>query len=122
MCGSPLPVAAGSSGPGQRHVVVRCFDYYMNSRLAGMLFLKEPIRQCSFWSSSTGLRTDWHGEWISYDGTGFVATFDCFGRPSQKHVVIYHNHQGNDYRGRDIRVTFTGRWAFDDEIADYVVL
>ena len=55
-------------------------------------------------------------------GVGFVATFDWSGRPSQKHVVIYHNHQGNDYQGRDIRVEFTGRWAFDDEIADYVVL
>ena len=30
------------------------------------------------------------------------------------------NHQGNDYRGRDICVTFTGRWAFDDDAVDYV--
>ena len=45
------------------------------------------------------LRTDWHGQWVSYDGAGFVATFDWSGCPSQKHVVIYHNHQGNGYRG-----------------------
>ena len=82
-----------------------------------MLFLTQPIRQCPWWSASTGLRTDWHGPWVSYDGVGFVAS-----RPSQKRVVIYHNHQGNDYQGRDIRVEFTGRLAFDDEIADYVVL
>ena len=113
-------LAVGLSGP--RNVVVKSYDYYMNGSHAGVLFLKQPIRQCPWWSASTGLRTDWHGPWVSYDGAGFVATFDWSGCPSQKHVVIYHNHQGNDYQGRDIRVEFTGRWAFDDEIADYVVL
>ena len=123
MCGPPPPVAAGISGPRQQNVIVRCYDYYMNGLHAGRLFLKEPIQQCSWWSSwDTDLRTDWHGQWVSYDGAGFVATFDWSGCPSQKHVVIYHNHQGNDYQGRDIRVEFTGRLAFDDEIADYVVL
>ena len=90
-------LAVGLSGP--RNVVVKSYDYYMNGSHAGVLFLKQPIRQCPWWSASTGLRTDWHGPWVSYDGVGFVATFDWSGRPSQKHVVIYHNHQGNGYRG-----------------------
>ena len=113
-------LAVGLSGP--RNVVVKSYDYYMNGSHAGVHFLKQPIRQCPWWSAPTGLRTDWHGPWVSYDGAVFVATFDWSGCPSQKHVVIYHNYQGNDYQGRDIRVEFTGRLAFDAEIADYVVL
>ena len=118
--GSPSPVIVGIGGPVQRQVVVKCYDYYMNGTLAGVLFLKEPVRQCSWWSATTMLRTDWHGSWISWDGCGFAANFDWAGHTTQKFVVIFHNHRGNDYRGREICVTFTGRWAFDDAVADYV--
>ena len=119
---SNSPVVATASGPLQRGIVVKAYDYYMDGVHEGMLFLKEPIRQCSWWSCTSGLRTDWHGHWVSYDGCGFVAQFEYRGRNTQKYAVIHHNHRGNDYRGRRIHVTFTGRWAFDDDVCDYVVL
>ena len=105
----------------QREVVVRAFTYYCNGVHSGTLFLKSPMQQCAWWSVATGLRTDWHGTWTSWDNMGFLASFDWAGdRNTRKFTVVWHDYTGHDYRGRNIRVSFAGRWAFDDAVSDYV--
>ena len=105
------------------HIIVKEYDYYCNGAHTGTLYLKEPVKQCSWWSQATGLRTGWHGEWVQFNGCGFVARFDCRGRANvQKHVVIYGNMRGYDYVGRGVAVIFTGRWRFAEEQAEYVIL
>ena len=104
-------------------VIVKAYAYYTNGAYTGTLYLKEPVKQCSWLSQATGLRTGWHGEWVQFNGCGFVARFDCKGQANiQKHVVIYGNLQGQDYAGRGVAVIFSGRWRFEEEQAEYVIL
>ena len=122
MCSSNQVVA--SSAPARtvhETVIVTEYEYYADEEHIGTLFLKEPIKQCSWWSRSTGLRTGWHGEWEHFNGSGFIARFDCLGLANSKqHTVVYGDAKGSDYAGRTIEVIMTGKWEFDQEQAEYV--
>ena len=103
---NPLIVVAALVGVVQQLVIVKLYECSMNDRHTGSLYLKEPITQCSWYSVETGLRTDWHGEWQTFNGCGFIAHFDCKGRSDQrKHIVVYGNMQGSGDAGRKVELT-----------------
>ena len=105
------------------YIIVKEYEYRCNDKFSGTLYLKEPVRQCSWLSGTSGLRTQWHGEWVPFNGTGFVAQFDCRGQPNvHKHAVLYGDLRGHDYAGRRVEVILTGRWRFENEQAEYVLL
>ena len=102
---------------------IRGLEYWMDGRRVGRLYLNEVNQQCSWLSYATDLVTPWHGEWHSFgDGTK-VCLFDFDGRAGmRKHVAIYPDGHGTDYRGRRIRVKAAGLWCYDRSRAEYIML
>ena len=123
MCATNLVATSFPTRIRPDYVIVKEYEYHCNGSHTGTLYINEPVRQCSWWSQTTGLRTPWHGEWVSFNGCGFVARFDCRGQPNvHKHVVVYGDMRGYDYAGRRIEIILTGRWRFEEEQAEYVIL
>ena len=102
---------------------IRGLEYWMDGRHVGRLYLNEVNQQCSWLSYYTDRVTPWHGEWHSFADGAKICLFDFDGRAGmRKHVAIYPDGHGSDYRGRRIRVKAAGLWCYDRSQAEYIML
>ena len=97
------------------------FEYYMNGRHTGRLYLDHVHHRCAWSSNITGRTTDWHGEWHKFASGILVCIFDFDGRDDmRKHVAIFPDNQGTDYQGRKIRLEQPCLWMYDSVSREYV--
>ena len=101
--------------------MARGFEYYMNGRHTGRLYLDHVHHRCAWSSNTTGRTTDWHGEWHVFASGTLVCIFDFDGREDMRqHVAIFPGSRGTDYQGRKIRVEQAGLWQYDRASREYV--
>ena len=104
--------------------IARVFEYYMNGIHMGRLHLLRRgngTQQCSWCSNCTGITTVGHGEWHQFPSGTTVCLFDFGGREDmRKHVAIYRDGNGNNYRGRAIQMVQVGIWLWDHATEQYV--
>ena len=117
-----LPLAPPPPPP--RPAIVRVMEYYMNGIHMGTLYLLRRgngTQQCAWCSMCTGVTTVWHGEWHQFPSGTTVSLFDFGGREdNRKHVAIYRDGKGSDYRGRAIQVVQVAFWQWDTAAEQYV--
>ena len=112
-----------------RQIIVREYRYTMDEAHTGTLFLLDSPRhpQLAQWlSQKTGLKTPWHGSWRSPAGDPAVDLeifFDYKG--TFQHAWCKWTRvstwtggdfmTGQDYKLRQITMTLTHVWKFDDD-------
>ena len=60
------------------------FEYYMNGRHTGRLYLDHVHHRCAWSNNITRRTTDWHGEWHKFPSGILVCIFDFDGRKHAK--------------------------------------
>ena len=108
------------SVPTENHVAVVEYNYFMDGRHTGCLYLKGgQRRQCNWFSKTTRLFSSWHGEWYMHP-EGMFARFDYRGISSAKWTATNRIGIGNDYLGRQIVMTKARHWLLDTVTMTYL--
>ena len=110
--------------PPQEVTTVYEFNYQMDGRTTGKLYLMESSEHgnlCALRSAETGLETPWHGTWSGNpsERSRMLMHFDYKGRPHQASFnwaqVQYRQQwgefQGDDYMNRRIQMTNLATWT-----------
>ena len=101
------------------------FHCAMDGEYTGDIFLSHHrLRQVTWTSQRTGLRTPWHGRWYIGLGNNLIMEFDFRGRMDTRKwaQVSLTTLEGLDYLQRHIVLKRGKTWDFDAETATYVVL